>query len=215
MDRGALLPHSPLGGVDGGTIGGGGGGSGGGGLLPTNTQVFASRALHWNRWAVAMLLLSAVLGVILMAVAAGMAHGPPNTRAALGASGAAFGVAAVAGVLAYRALLRRQLEQSRQRGEWHDGVIVFPSGDIVLRFGGLSSRDVTIEAPYVSRADVERACTWRSCPCPRTETWLRIYYLRLDASPACASVAQSELADSVADVAACINEVKARVPGLF
>jgi hypothetical protein len=211
MDRGALLSHSPqrVGDSDRDGV------PAGGGLLPTNTQVFASTALHWTWMGVSPLVLCALLGVILMAVAGGMAQGPAATRKAIAGAGAAFLAAAVMAAFAGRAYLQRQLAAARDRGEWHDGVIVFPSGDIVLRFGGLAGRDVTIEAPYVSRADVERGCTWRACPCPRSDTWLRIYYLRLDASPACASVAQSELAHSVADVAACINEVKARTPGLF
>jgi hypothetical protein len=45
------------------------------------------------------------------------------------------------------------------RGEWHEGIIVFPSGDVVLRFRGvlpMMNVNRTIESVYLSRAEVEK-----------------------------------------------------------
>lgn len=88
--------------------------------------------------------------------------------------------------------------QQQAVGEWHEGVIVFPSGDVVVRFIGSfwGSTDTTIEAVYLSRADVVRACSpWR-CLAPRNHLVIR--FLGIDARPAVLSICEIELRDDVA-----------------
>ena len=93
-------------------------------------------------------------------------------------------------------------------GEWHEGVIVFPSGDLVVRYNGvLSSVDATIEAVCFNRADVVQEFSFVSC---RSRRYLKLYYLGLDARPAVLSICESDLRDNVTTMAAFINGVKAR-----
>ena len=51
----------------------------------------------------------------------------------------------------------RDYETAVQMGTWHEGIIVFQSGDVVTRFKGLFREvDRTNEAAYLSRAEVEQ-----------------------------------------------------------
>jgi hypothetical protein len=94
-----------------------------------------------------------------------------------------------------------------KNGEWHEGVIVFPSGDVVVRYGGICGMmDRTIESVYLSRADVVRGCyLWRF----GMKRYLKIHYLGIDARPAAVSVCEIDLCDDVSRIAQHINDLKA------
>ena len=98
-----------------------------------------------------------------------------------------------------------------QKGEWHEGVIVFPSGDVVVRFGGLcGSTDCTIESVYLSRVDVVRGCSlWRL----GMKQFLTIHYLGIDARPASLRVCEIDLRDDVNRIAQHINDLASVAKG--
>ena len=110
----------------------------------------------------------------------------------------------VMAVFARRVAAQYQLQL--KNGEWHEGVIVFPSGDVVVRFGGICGMtDRTIESVYLSRADVVRDCyLWRF----GMKRFLKIHYLGIDARPASVSVCEIDLCDDVSRIAQHINDLK-------
>ena len=103
---------------------------------------------------------------------------------------------------------RKAYEAALVSGGWHEGIIVFPSGDVVVRFSGLlRMTDKTIEAVYLSRADIERRCAWHRCG-PRY--YILIHYLGLDARPAVVAICETQLRDNVVTVAEFINDLKSK-----
>jgi len=93
-------------------------------------------------------------------------------------------------------------------GEWHEGVIVFASGDVVLRFMNLTGNvDTTIETRYLSRADVKQQFSVWRCSSRRH---LQVYYLGMDTRPKVASISQDDLTDDVGTIAGYINDTKAK-----
>lgn len=106
---------------------------------------------------------------------------------------------------------RARKEHARRltSNEWNEGVLVFESGDVVVRFrrmcGGV---DRTIEHVYLSRADVEPG-PFSPLRC-RREAQLRIYYMEIAARQRVITVSESELQDKVEAVAAHLNEAKDR-----
>jgi hypothetical protein len=94
-------------------------------------------------------------------------------------------------------------------GEWHEGVIVFNSGDVVLRFVNhlAGSVDSTIESRYLSRADVKEQFALSRCG---SRPFLQIYYLGMDTRPKVASIIQDNLTDDVGTIAGYINDTKAK-----
>lgn len=90
-------------------------------------------------------------------------------------------------------------------GAHHQGVIVFPSGDIVVRMHRfMFSVDRTLEAAYFSRAEVERGC---SPGCTITDV-LRLHYLGIDGRACVLSVSQADLRDPVRGIAEFLSEMK-------
>ena len=93
------------------------------------------------------------------------------------------------------------------------GIIVFPTGDIVVRLagcapGGRCGVDQTIESSYLSTATVVRRC---SCwPHARPMAFLVLTYLQIDARTATIAIAQTDLRDSVQRIATYIQETKGR-----
>jgi hypothetical protein len=112
-------------------------------------------------------------------------------------------------VLARRALVRYNTQL--KNGEWHEGVIVFPSGDVVVRFGGMcGTTDCTIESVYLSRVDVVRSCSlWRL----GVKRFLKIHYLGIDARPASLSVCEVDLRDDISRIAQHINDLATAAKG--
>ena len=109
-------------------------------------------------------------------------------------------------------LLARQAVATHARqlasGEWHEGVIVFSSGDVLLRFMGVFGNvDTTIESRYLSRADVKPQFTLGRCG---TRRYLQVYYLGLDTRPKVASILEDDLTDDVSTIAGYINDAKAK-----
>ncbi len=93
-------------------------------------------------------------------------------------------------------------------GEWHEGVIVFSSGDLVVRYNNIfSTIDTTIEAVCFNRADVVQEFSLGSC---RKRRFLKLYYVGLDARPDVLSVCETDLRDNVNTMAAFINGVKSK-----
>ena len=94
-------------------------------------------------------------------------------------------------------------------GNWHQGVIVFPSGDVVVRAQGVfADTDKTIESVYFSRADVERGFAPHRCGVRR---YLKLYFLGIDATAAVITICETDLRDDVTRIADFINEMKVRV----
>lgn len=114
------------------------------------------------------------------------------------------------GLFLWRRKLEREYALQLESGSWHQGIIVFPSGDIVVRFHQmLGTLDKTIEAAFLSRAEVEKSCApWR--PYAPIQTYLRLYYIGIDGRPCAMSVCQTDLRDSVAQIADYISELKSK-----
>jgi hypothetical protein len=102
----------------------------------------------------------------------------------------------------------REYEEALRAGSWHFGLIVFPSGDVVVRDLGLFKNvDRTIESVYLSRADVERRCAPHRCG---MRNFLRIYYLGVDARPSVISICETDLRDGVSQIADFINDLRSK-----
>ena len=96
----------------------------------------------------------------------------------------------------------------RARGDWHEGVIVFPSGDIVLRFHRLFGHlDRTIESISLSRYEIERGCALHVCG---FRSYLRLHFIAADGRAQVLSVCQTELADDVHVIADYLTALKER-----
>lgn len=171
-------------------------------LLPSNTQIFSSAVSYGLLWH-----LFVWLGGAATACAALAAFALKHNVAMYGAAG---GVAAVTLLGAWLLARRAQAAYATatRLGEHHEGVLVFPTGDIVIAFRGCLPPlgvDTTIEAAYLSRAVVARRCSLRHL---RPVRFLDLHYLRIDARPARISIAQTDLRDDVARVADYINAQK-------
>ena len=174
-------------------------------MLPANTQLFLSTApyglaFHCCAWLGA-------LGALLLA---GGAMARSHDKALYGCAGA-LAVAAAAGAWFLAVRARRAYAAAVRAGEWHEGLILFPTGDIVVHLRGrYCGTDTTIEAAYLSRASTVFACSPRHL---RPVKCLRLDYLLIDARPASVSVAQSDLRDDVERIADAINESKGALAG--
>jgi len=180
--------------------------------LPAHTQLFVSAppTLGLRRWELVAVL---ALAVAIAGLAGGAAGAPPSglTRTALAAACAAATAALVASLVVVARCRRRAYDDAVRRGSWIEGILVFATGDVAIRFEWRAMPiNQTIE--FVSRADVESRCSLWRC---RRAAFLRIYYHTIDARPAVATVCESELRDSIASVAAYINEVKGRNTSVF
>ncbi len=143
--------------------------------------------------------------IIFLGVSQSGGVASPSTFLAL-----AFALPLTLGAAALALLARRRRRDyaaAVRMGTWHEGIIVFPSGDVVIRLKGLfASTERTLEAGCVSRAEVDRAfaphrLAWRA--------FLRVYYVQPSGKAAVYSVCETELADPPARVADFINAVKA------
>lgn len=178
-------------------------------LLPSNTQIFSS-TVRYGRLFYIIAATSGIVGILLLLA---------SSRAGVSAValvGAGLGILAVGagacGVLAWRA--HRAYAAQLRNGEWHEGVIVFSSGDVVVRFSGIFGNvERTIEAVYLSRADVERRCAPHVCGLPRQ--YLKIYHLGIDARPSVVYICETDLRESVFRVADYINALKAQNMSAF
>lgn len=92
---------------------------------------------------------------------------------------------------------------------WHEGVIVFPDGSVIVRVRSpFRSIDETIEPVYLSRADAVYELSLLTC-CRRAK-FLRIYFLGADARPQLITLSQSALVDDVVTIAEYINQNKSK-----
>jgi hypothetical protein len=172
-------------------------------LLPTNTTIFAS-TVRWPR--VYYLAIAATVLTCGGLFFAGVSN--PASAAALVSTAFALGAVASLGLFLWRQRLYRAYAADLARGAWHQGLIVFPSGDVVVRYHRLvGNLDQTIESASVSRVEVERGCAWHLC---RIRPFLRLYYVAIDGRGSVLSICQSDLVDRVDSVAEYINELKAK-----
>ncbi len=170
-------------------------------LLPDGTAVFASTC-RWPR--VFYAAAGAAVGVTASLLLAGA------TTASVALVGTALGLfaAAAIGLLWWRRRLEAAYLLARSGGSWHQGVIVFASGDVVVRFSrAWGNLDRTIESAFVSRAEVERGCAPHACG---ARDFLRLHFVAVDGRPTALSICQTELVDPVAHVVDFISEVKAK-----
>ena len=127
-------------------------------LLPQNTQVFPSTPRAGCAFYV-IVWLGGALSILLGLAALARAH----DLALYGAAGG-LGVAVLAAAFALHRCTAARHAAAVRAGELHEGIIVFPTGDIVIRFsgcapGGRCGVDLTVEAAYLSRAAVVRRCS--------------------------------------------------------
>jgi hypothetical protein len=127
-------------------------------LLPQNTQVFPSTPRAGLLFYV-IVWLGGALSILLGLAALARAH----DVALYGAAGGC-GVAVLAAAFAVLRCTAARHAAAVRAGELHEGIIVFPTGDIVVRFsgcapGGRCGVDLTVEAAYLSRAAVVRRCS--------------------------------------------------------
>lgn len=116
----------------------------------------------------------------------------------------------ISGIVMYVLASRAKERHTRQRasGEWHEGVIVFSSGDVVVRFAGVfSDVDITVESRYLSRADIKPAFNPLRCS---TRRYLQLYYMGMDTKLKVASIPEDDLTDDVATIATFINDAKSK-----
>lgn len=170
-------------------------------LLPPGTRVFASTPRFGPP-----LVASAACGAFLFVVFAGS----QGTLGAPTALALAFTLPLLllgyAGWLARRAYAEHAAAIAR--GDWHEGLILFPTGDVVIRFHGLTGLiDVTVEAAFLSRCDVAAYPALGRLFLP-VKT-LAVHYVELSGRQAVLRVAQFDLVEDVAAVAAAVNELKA------
>jgi len=172
-------------------------------LLPSNTQIFSSTVRYGYCYYCAMV--GTMVTFLSLMIASGATHGAAH----IGLLAGAFGGLVVGAGCTFALRMRTRLAYARAlaAGEWHEGIVVFPTGDVVVRFHSLLyAVDRTIEVAYLSRAEVERTCDWRCRPYNR----LKLYYLGIDAKPATLTVGESYLRDSVPTIAEFINDAKTR-----
>lgn len=177
--------------------------SGASDLLPDGTAIFVS-TVRFPR----LYYLAAAVAVIIFASLFFAGVSSTDDSARPGIISAAFVVFGITGIALF--VWRRKFEAAylaaRGQGQWHQGVIVFHTGDVVIRmFTLVGTRDITIEAAYVSRAEVERGCALHVCG---FRDYLRLHYVGLDGRPQVLSVCQSDLVDPVADIATHISDLK-------
>jgi len=179
-------------------------------LLPDGTAIFVSTC-RWPR-----LFYAAASAAVVLFTALLLAGVTSTSRAgATGLLASAFGTFAVAAglLLLWARRLHAAYVHARAAGAWHQGVIVFASGDIVVRFARpLRNLDRTIESAFVSRAEVERGCAPHACG---VRDFLRLHFVAVDGRQCSLSLCQTELVDPVRAVADYIGEVKARGLGVF
>lgn len=92
---------------------------------------------------------------------------------------------------------------------WHEGVIVFPDGAVVIRLRSpFRSIDEAIDPVYLSRADTESGISPLHCCFP--SKYLKVYFLGEDARPQLITLSQSALSEDVTVIAEYINEAKSK-----
>lgn len=167
--------------------------------LPTNTTSFFSTAAYPRAWYA----LAAAAALVSLALVASGGGG-----AVVGA-GFGVGLAAAAALLLWARRCERDHAHGLHSNSWRYGVFVFPSGDVVVRLPGvLRDTDLTVEAVYVSRAEV--AVAFAPSRCGLRRKFLMLHYLSLEGRPLLARVCETEMRDDVAHVADTINEAKLR-----
>lgn len=172
-------------------------------LLPTNTQIFSSTVHYSGTYYGSQV--GVLVAFIAFMVASSATHG--DTHIAFLAVAVATLVLGVAAGFCLRMRTRLAYLRALSAGEWHEGIIVFPTGDVVVRFHTvLYNVDQTIEAAYLSRAEVHRTCTWRCQPYNQ----LRLHFLGIDAKPVTLTIGETYLRDSATTVAEYINDAKSR-----
>lgn len=168
------------------------------GLLPDGTTRFSSAPYAGRAWQ-----LTAVTASLT-----GCALAIVGTPALVGAGVALLAVATVGLALWWRLRIKPRYDAAIAAGTWPWGILVFSSGDIAVTLPGVWRKtELTIELPYLSRADAVRAWSPRRC------WWgpaLQVFYLSLDARPRSLIVDQVQLLQDVAVVAECINAHRAR-----
>lgn len=175
--------------------------SGGSDLLPTGTQVFSSSV----RFSRPVYIISAVSVLAAFALLAACASPSLSDSARWALLGTAIGCAVLGGGVALLLARRDALkyEEDLQSGVHDQGVFVFASGDVVIRYHGIFGEiDQTIEAAYLSRAQVERRCSLLH---GRPRNFLKLYYLKIDAKPASIQVCETDVRDSVIRICEYIN----------
>ena len=116
----------------------------------------------------------------------------------------------IGGLIMYLLAQQATKTHARQRasGEWHEGVIVFSSGDVVVRFLGVTSTvDITVESRYLSRAEVRPQFSVNRCATRRA---LKVYYMGMDTRLKVLSIPEHDLTDDVDTIASYINDTKAK-----
>lgn len=180
--------------------------AGGVSVLPSSTQLFAASARYGRAWH-AVAAGTAALGALLLLIGAGQPAG-----SGAGAALVALGVLVPLCGAGACALLARRVEAAHalevQRGQCQQGVLVFPNGDVVVRFQGVfADVETTIEASHLSRAEVERVCApSRLTPQP----CLVLYHVGADGKTRALRVSQLDLLDKVERVADALNEGHSR-----
>eukprot|EP01138_Halocafeteria_seosinensis_P014159 gb/GECG01014457.1/.p1 GENE.gb/GECG01014457.1/~~gb/GECG01014457.1/.p1 ORF type:complete len:191 (+),score=4.38 gb/GECG01014457.1/:1-573(+) len=176
-------------------------------LLPTNTQVFpSSYRFPFFFWVT--LAGGSLLSLILIAVG-----GSTSGSTQAGTLTVGIIILVTTGIALFVLYRRSKLshEYKIRTGEWYEGVIVFPNGNVVIRLNSLCWRiDLTIESVYLSRVDV--AHRFNFAKCGRTQ-YLKFYYSKLDSTPGQLAIPAYCFVDNLERIAQYVNEVKVKEQG--
>lgn len=172
------------------------------GLLPTNTTVYHS-TVRYSRAFYFLSLGGASLGSLLLFISIVTTS---EKRGSL--FGFAFAFLFITGIVGF-ILARRDSKKYKEdifNGNWHQGIIIFPSGDIVVRISRMfRGIDRTIEAAYLRNVFVRNGFSWKRWSFRK---YLDIHYTGIDSRQHVISLEESELRDSVSDIAVHINSLR-------
>mmetsp|Transcript_1042 Transcript_1042/g.2953 ORF Transcript_1042/g.2953 Transcript_1042/m.2953 type:complete len:196 (+) Transcript_1042:96-683(+) len=99
------------------------------------------------------------------------------------------------------------------KGSWHEGVFVFPTGDVVVRFNQLYKKlELNIEGSSLSQAKVVRHFSLMRCA---DAPFLQLHFVDTTGRPMLMEVCGEDLVASAESIAEYINETKRKHAGGF
>jgi hypothetical protein len=164
-------------------------------LVGTDTRVYASTLNEGRLWWGFLSVTFFVSFVLLVA-----SRGKPIL---LGSGLSIFFISAILLFLWRQYYQVAKYENAVKLGKWPYGVLCFNRGDVAIKLPGIFKHtELNIEVSYLVRAEPLALFPLRRV--------LRVHYLSIDAKAQTIDISQRRLRESVADIAAFINDMKTR-----